>query len=267
MRLRLLKPLAAMMFISASLPSASFAQDSTTHEAIEATLNNYLNGSSYNRPSQIKSAFYPESDMFLHHGEKPIYRMNSLKYAALFEKRERGVFNGRYGKILDIDISGNIATAKAEILMPNIKARFFDVFILKQLDGEWKIISKAADRTESKRSGERFLLMVHKTQNLTDIIKAYEKAVSAGYTVNIFNAAEGPVTLSKVNMTTPKHKAYLYDADFMYALKHPLTLGDVTPDDYASAKRLTFGFWGGKENPDALKLYTAICEETVTCAQ
>ena len=115
--------------ICLSFFSPSFASDQSTHDAIAATLKNYLDGSSYNQPDQIQSAFYPESDMFLHHGEKPIYRMNSLEYAALFEKRERGVFNGRFGKILDIDVSGNIATAKAEILIPTIDAQFFDIFI------------------------------------------------------------------------------------------------------------------------------------------
>lgn len=267
MKLHLIKYVISFALIAAALPHIAFAQDSTPQEEIEIALNNYLNGSSYSRPEQIKSAFYPDSDMFLHHDKEPIYRMNSLEYAALFEKRERDVFNGRFGKILDIDVAGNIATAKAEILMPSIKARFFDVFILKKLDGEWKIISKAADRTTSERHGKRFLIIASETQKLSDVISVYEEASGKGYTVNIASPGGHPMTLRKIDMKNAKHKAFLYDADFMYALEHPLAFEAVQPDDYAAAKSLSSGFWGTKPTSVQLTLYNKICEGTISCAE
>lgn len=250
-----------------ALCSQSAAQTpAETHQAIEAALNNYLNGSSYNRPEQIKSAFYAESDMFLHHSEKPIYRMNSLKYADLFEKRERNIFNGRFGKILDIDVSGNIATAKAEILMPKIEARFIDIFVLKKLEDEWKIISKAADRAESARSGKRILLMAARAsrgERFSDLIDAYEIAAEAGYTIDIVSPDGGAVSFKKVAMRNPKHKAYLYDADFMYALKHSLQPKQVRANDYVLAKYIGKG--RALNNADMKTLYSNICGQDNTC--
>jgi hypothetical protein len=65
---------------------------------------------------------------------------------ALFEKNEPGTFGGRYSKILSIDIEGNLALVKAEILFPRINKRFIDVFIMKEVEeGSWLIISKAAN--------------------------------------------------------------------------------------------------------------------------
>lgn len=258
---RFLNYIGAGAVLALCFSQAASAQDLTEQQAIEATLNNYLNGSSYNRPTQITSAFYPESDMFLHHDEKPIYRMGPDTYAALFEKRERDVFNGRYGKILDIDVAGKIATAKAEILMPRIEARFFDVFILKKLEGEWKIISKAADRTESTRNGERFLLIAdEKGQKFSDVITAYEQAVRQGYTVNIAGDGSEPLTLKKIRMSNPDHKRYLYDADFMFTLENPIPLGDIKAEDYAVARTLNT-----KPNEKAKRLYAEICKGKTSC--
>ena len=73
-----------------------------------------------------------------------IWVLSPKEYAALFEHREKGVFNGREGKIIAIDIANDIATAKAEIQIPSRNLHIVDLFLLKKLEGEWKIISKAA---------------------------------------------------------------------------------------------------------------------------
>lgn len=111
---------------------------------VRETLNRYLHGSSYSYPDLITSAFYEEAPLFLSKEDQEIYLFSPKKYADLFEKRERGAFNGRYTKILDIDISNDIATAKAEIYIAKRNMRLIDIFLLKRLSGEWKIISKAA---------------------------------------------------------------------------------------------------------------------------
>lgn len=262
------------MIIGGYLTSPAVAQSSdfVTQAAIEATLNNYLDGSSHNDPKQIKSAFYPESDMFLDHAEKPIYRMNSFEYAALFEKRERGVFNGRFGKILDIDIEGDIATAKAEIVLPRRESRYIDIFILKKLSGEWKVISKAAGRADSNRTGEKTLLIVtdkRKSEDFSDLIADYEKMAKVGYTVDIVSPDGGAINFKGLDMRKPTHKKYLYDADFMYALENTLSPANITASDYVSAtyvcdkdaKRSEAG------HKDIDALYASICSGKNSCAK
>ncbi|NHF60485.1 nuclear transport factor 2 family protein [Flavobacteriaceae bacterium TP-CH-4] len=113
-------------------------------KAIRASLQGYIDGSSYNDPEKIVAPFYEDARMFLSKKDQPIYILSPAAYAALFEKREKGVFNGRVGTILGIDQQHDIATAKVEILMAKEKLRFIDLFLLKKMQGEWKIISKAA---------------------------------------------------------------------------------------------------------------------------
>ena len=238
--------------------------------AVMTALNNYMMGSSYNNAERIKSAFYAEAEMFLDHPEKPIYLMKPGKYADLFANREQGVFNGRYGKILSIDIEGGIATAKAEILMPSRDSRYIDIFLLKKLEGEWKIISKAAGRTDSTRSGEKLLLITTdkgKGEVFSDLIADYEQAVAGGYTVDIISPKGGRVAFKNLNMENPKHRDYIYNADFIYALEHSLSASDVQASDYVAAhyvrdkdaRKMKSGYAGID------KLYAEICAGEGTC--
>lgn len=259
--------LAALFF---GLFSSTALAQPDEKDAVTATLNNYILGSSYSDPARIKSAFYADADMFLDHPENPIYLMDPEKYANLFAQREQGVFNGRYGKILSIDIEGVIATAKAEILLPRSKSRYIDIFLLKKLDGEWKIISKAAGRADSPRTGEKFLLIATNKgmgEDFTDLITDYEAAVAAGYTVNIVSPNGGAILFNGLNMGNPKHRSYVYNADFMYALQHTPAAANVTAADYVAARyvqdtdaqKMTSGHAGVDQ------LYTAICAGENAC--
>ncbi len=134
-----------LAFFLAAISAPIFGQ-SKEDAAIRETLTNYIEGSSYNNPEQIVSAFYSEAPLFLSKAGQEIYRLSPSEYADLFKKREKGVFNGRVGNILIVDQEHNIATAKAEILIEAQDMRFIDMFLLKKLDGEWRIISKAATR-------------------------------------------------------------------------------------------------------------------------
>lgn len=113
-------------------------------EAIRVTIQKYLDGSSHSDLELITSAFYPEADLFLSKKDQELWVLSPEEYANLFKKREKGKFNGRFGKILSVDYANNIASAKAEISIPSANLVFIDIFLLKKLEGEWKIISKAA---------------------------------------------------------------------------------------------------------------------------
>lgn len=113
-------------------------------KAIRETLNKYLEGSSYSDQELIQEAFYENADLFLSREGQELWVLTPKEYAALFENRPKGKFNGRKTTILSIDINHNIATAKAEIWIESNGMKFIDLFLLKKLSGQWKIISKAA---------------------------------------------------------------------------------------------------------------------------
>jgi len=124
--------------------SISVAQ--TEEDAIRESLQSYIDGSSYNDPEKIVAPFYEDARMFLSKKDQPIWVLSAAEYAELFKKREKGKFNGRVGTILSVDQSNDIAMAKVEININKGEMLFIDLFILKKLEGQWKIISKAATR-------------------------------------------------------------------------------------------------------------------------
>ncbi|MRI00965.1 hypothetical protein GH721_10540 [Kriegella sp. EG-1] len=131
-----------IIFIALLMVGTLKAQSDETE--IRQALQLYIDGSSYNDPKKITEPFYEDVQMFLSKKDQPIFILSISEYAALFENREKGKFNGRVGKILTIDQQNDIALAKAEILIPKENLRFIDMFILKKLESGWKIISKAA---------------------------------------------------------------------------------------------------------------------------
>lgn len=120
------------------------AEDAKIRAAIQA----YLHGTSYNDPELVLTAFYEEADLFLSHPERELYILPIQEYLGFFANKEKGKSNGREGEILSVERSNDIATAKAEIRSTTNDARYIDLFLLKKLQGEWKIISKAATRTQ-----------------------------------------------------------------------------------------------------------------------
>lgn len=119
-------------------------------EQVRSTINTYIEGTSYNKPEVILEAFYEEALLFLSHKEQPLYIKTINEYASFFEKREKGKFNGRTGKILSVDVVNDIAQAKAAIFIEGKDVSYIDIFLLKKLKGQWKIISKAATIKKSK---------------------------------------------------------------------------------------------------------------------
>ena len=125
-------------------PSFSQSEVDLIGEAVQQ----YIDGTSMNDSELIKAAFYEDAFLFLSREGQEIFLMPIQEYASRFDRGERGQPNGRLGKIISIEQQNDIALAKAEIEIPDSGLKFIDVFILKRLSGEWKIISKAATRVD-----------------------------------------------------------------------------------------------------------------------
>ena len=114
---------------------------------IKKTLQNYINGSSYNSPQLLKSAFTADATLYLT-GKKGFNRYTPEEYSNFFKNKEKGAFNGRKGEIIQVERTKDIATAKVKISNPQYGWVYVDLFLLKKIENNWKIISKTATKTE-----------------------------------------------------------------------------------------------------------------------
>ncbi|MGG6232257.1 nuclear transport factor 2 family protein [Tenacibaculum sp. SDUM215027] len=211
-------------------------------ELIEQTLNNYIEGSSYNKLNILKESFSKDATLYLT-GKNGFKQYSPDEYANFFSPDKKGKFNGRIGEIISVDITNDIATAKVEILIPNRKWRFIDLFLLKKFANDWKIISKTATRESSNESGNKILFVVSNTDyylgtdiptgnSFDEIILAYEMFKDAGFNIDIISPKGGAIPLKYLNTSEKKKKKYLYDSDFMYALKNTKKPTQVHSTDY-----------------------------------
>lgn len=131
-------------FILLLFVSNLHVQAQSEQALIRSVLDNFIEGTSYNYPDKILSAFYPGTPMFLQNDADTVMVYSAERYAALYSRKPPGTKNQRFGKVLAIDIEGDIASAKIETVIPSFEKRFIDLVLLKKIEGQWKIISKAA---------------------------------------------------------------------------------------------------------------------------
>jgi putative intracellular protease/amidase len=220
-------------------------------QQITVTLDNYIQGISYSYPEKIAKAFYFDADLLLEKKNQAVWRVSSKEYASWYNKKTSGTYTGRIGEILNIEISESIATAKVEILVPEKQQRYVDLFLLKKINSQWKIISKTAMNEESNSHGKRILFIVsnahfHGTSKLpvgasfSEIINAYAEFKKAGYTVNFMSPEGGAISLSYIDTSDVLQKNHLFNADFMYALANT-----KTPDEIQSSAYKAVHYIGG----------------------
>lgn len=116
---------------------------------VQIALQKYMEGSSYNKPEMLESAFTENATLYLT-GKDGFKRYTPKDYVAFFKNSEVGKFNGRDAKILAIEVVNDIATAKIEIAGPEREWVYIDLFLLKKFEEGWKIISKTATRIDNK---------------------------------------------------------------------------------------------------------------------
>jgi putative intracellular protease/amidase len=254
------------------LSNLSFSQ--SEQSLIESCIQNYIEGTSYNKPNSISKAFYSEASLFLSHKEKPLWIVPISEYATWFQKGSKGEFNGRIGKIISIEFYNDIAIAKAEILIPEKKKEFMDMFLLKKIQGEWKIISKSASSKASNKSGKKILFIVSNAHyygtstistgnSFAGIVNAYDTFVNSGYTVDFVSPKGGATPLAYINTSDSLQKQYLYNQDFMYAIEHTLSPKEIDYKIYKAVHYIGGGsaMYDVPENSDIQRIAMQVYED------
>lgn len=236
---------------------------------VAAVIQDYLQGSSYNRPEQLRRAFHPDARLYLSHGESGMREVGIDEYVGWFTKNP-GRFNGRFGRLMSVQVEGNIATAKAEILIGKDQARFVDLFLLKKLGDQWQVISKTATRFQAPAHGRQVLLAVSNVDTMpgsagnsfAELIHAYTAFREAGYGVQFVSPQGGAVPLAYIDTRDPEHTARIYDGDFMWALANTRTPEEVSAVDYAALMYIggSAAMYGVADHPGLKALAARIYE-------
>jgi putative intracellular protease/amidase len=229
--------------ITLALPAEAVFDDDK--ELIADVLEDYFHGAGYSNKKRLKRAFHQDARLYLEKPDGALWEVTAKEYISWYKDSNAGHFNGRIGKILNIDVSGNIATAKAEIRNPDKKRRFIDMFLLKKLSGRWQILSKSAipDSTSVADNKKRILFITSSAHfhgdtslptgvSFSEIVNAWETFQQAGYIVDFVSPTGGALPLAYINTSEAIHKKHLYDSDFMYAIGNTLRPDQINADDY-----------------------------------
>ncbi|WP_247666417.1 nuclear transport factor 2 family protein [Aquimarina sp. MMG015] len=130
------------------ISDASTYRESSNDPAVVKALQKYMEGSSYNKREMLLSAFTDNATLYLTNRDGDFKRYSPSEYADFFKNAEKGKFNGRDAKILEITVTKDIATAKVEIAGPDRAWVYIDLFLLKKIKNDWRIISKTATRVD-----------------------------------------------------------------------------------------------------------------------
>lgn len=265
--------ISAPLTLLAQAQTQAQAQAPTERAAASAAIQDYLEGTSFNRVEQIRRAFSPTARLYLTGRDGGMREIGIEDYLAGF-RRDEGRFNGRVGHLQALQLEGDIATAKAEILVEQRKARFVDLFLLRKIEGRWRIISKTAVSETAPAHGRRVLLVLSSAalmpgstlsagNSFSELSRAYASLRAAGYSVQAVSPEGGAVPLAYVDASDPVQRAQLYDPDFMHLLAQTLRPEQVRAQDYAAVFFIggSAAMFGVAENEGIQKLTMAIYEQ------
>jgi putative intracellular protease/amidase len=249
------------------------AQPATDDLQVAAVIQDYLQGSAYNRAYQLRRAFHPNARLYLSDGADGMREVSLAEYVSWFSKNP-GQFNGRRGRLLGTQIDGSIASAKAEVLVGKSQARFVDLFLLDKRGGHWQIISKTATRHTAPAHGRQVLLAVSNADvmpgtrlsagnSFVELIHAYSAFREAGYGVQFVSPRGGAVPLAYIDTSNPEHRTRIYDRDFMWALANTRKPEDVEAGDYAALMYIggSAAMFGVADHPGLKALAMRIYEQ------
>mgnify|MGYP000695442305 CR=1 FL=1 len=114
-----------------------FAQ--TDKEAVTEVLTHYIEGTANGEPERLKTAFHPDFKLYFVKDDS-VTAWNGSDYIGNVKEGQK---SNRIGKIVDMDITNDAATAKVEIDMPDRKRLYTDYFLLLKTQGRWQIVHKS----------------------------------------------------------------------------------------------------------------------------
>jgi putative intracellular protease/amidase len=239
----LLRSVMVCCLLSIAAVGTAATADQDEH-AVREAVRLYLHGTSFNVQDDINQAFHANSRLYLDGKDDAEWELSGPEYAKLFREDKKAQFNGRHGRLLKVDVSGKVATAKAEILIPKQGVRYVDVFLLKKIAGSWKIVSKSAHREAGARHARKVLLVVSNVHqypgtkvnagnNFPELAYTYDAFRKGGYAVDFVSPEGGAVPLEMIITSDELLKKHLYDSDFMWALAHTKPVSEVRADEYA----------------------------------
>ena len=259
-----------LLFIT--LFSVQFIAAQSERALVEGTLQKYMEGSSYNKLEMLESAFAENATLYL--TARDGFKLYTPKeYAGFFKNAKKGEFNGRYAKVLEIEVVEDIATAKVEISFPEKNMVYIDLFLLKKLEDDWKIISKTATQVDNPK-GKAVLLIVSNAHfygdsklntgnSFSEIVNAYDVFKNAGYTIDFVSPKGGAVPLAYVNTSDDLGKKYLYDDSFMNALKNTKSPAEINASKYKAVQYIGGGgaMFGVPENNEIQDIVMDVYEK------
>ena len=134
----------ALLLSLATLTAASAQTDSASDAAVRRTIEqHYFAAHATGSGESLRGVFIEDGRMFWA-AEGQLRSRSSTEYINGFSGRPAADEAQRRRRILAVDVSGDVAVAKAELDYPEV--RLVDYFILVRSGGEWKIVSKAFQR-------------------------------------------------------------------------------------------------------------------------
>ena len=241
--------------------------------SVVKTLLKYIEGSSYNKKELLLSAFADNATLYLTNRDGEFKRNAPSAYVDVFKNAQKGTFNGREAKILEIEVTKDIATAKVEIAGPNRAWVYIDLFLLKKFENDWKIISKTATRVDD--TAKKAVLFVVSNahfygntdipagNSFSEIINAYDVFKSANYTIDFVSPNGGAVPLAYINTSDEMSKKYLYNTQFMNALKNTKSPSEIDASKYKAIQFIGGGaaMFGVPENKEIQTIAMDIYEK------
>lgn len=118
-------------------PATLFPQ-SGDEQAVREVVQLYFDGVTRNDSVALRRAFSPDARLMF-------VRRDSSLYVTPFEQwiaftRERPTVEGKTNRIVMVDIAGDAAVAKTDLLWPGI--HYVDYLSLLRVGGEWRIVHK-----------------------------------------------------------------------------------------------------------------------------
>lgn len=179
----------------------SYAQ--TDLDLIKETVNAFIDGTTYNYPDNILSAFYPGTWMFVHNDQDSVWVLTSDQYANFYRRRPPGTKNNRTGEIITIDIEKDVAFAKVQFLIPIFGKRYYDLLLLKKIGPDRKIVSKCTSAEPIPKTPEEMVAAPSKKIILDNLNRPWSMAFLSEEEAII---AEKDGDIIMVNLTTAERQ-------------------------------------------------------------